>query len=292
MTMKKVILLSSVLLAVPFMMNGETQAADCVTQNCPTLGYTSASNTGNCVKCPFGNFWACPKVESCSSAYKYTCTGTNEMKPTSSPCGGKYVSCSCASGYEWKSGACSKALPKCQIGYIYYTDNTCSYNMDSTKTPKGVVVYAKSGGGGYAVETAIWPTNINSHLMKTIYYDDMPKLSLAQAKKDFTAYSPLGIPAGAAQSIIDNATEIGYALMKAGANFNDSNAIWNRMIATSTAVDSITSGGEKAIWSFRFRSTSWDVNGTVSGFETDPLGPLPIEYFDNGRINVWQGFEF
>ncbi len=61
MTMKKVILLSSVLLAVPFMMNGEALAADCVTQDCPTLGYSSLSNSGNCVKCPFGNFWACPK---------------------------------------------------------------------------------------------------------------------------------------------------------------------------------------------------------------------------------------
>ena len=291
--MRRIFLMSSVLFVAPFVFgeSGEVSAQCVATQDCASLGYTEASCPNGGIKCPFGNTWNC-KGDGCGTSYKYTCTGANQIKPISGACGGKYTSCKCASGYEWKNGTCSKALPKCQIGDIYYTDNTCSYRLDSTKTVKGVVVYVKPSGGGYAVETAIWPTNINSHLMETIYYDDMPKLSLAQAKKDFTAYPPLGIPAGAAQSIIDNATEIGYALMKAGANFNDSNAIWNRMIATSTAVDSITSGGEKAIWSFRFRSTSWDVNGTVSGFETDPLGPLPIEYFDNGRINVWQGFEF
>ncbi len=118
MTMKKVILLSSVLLAVPFMMNGETQAADCVTQNCPTLGYTEASNTGNCVKCPFGNFWACPKIEE------------------------KAV-----------LGQCTGYAKNCKIGDILNNDGTCTTNKESGKTPIGIVVYISGGSDkcGYAM---------------------------------------------------------------------------------------------------------------------------------------------
>ena len=116
--MKKVILLSSVLLAVPFMMNGETQAADCVTQNCPTLGYTEASNTGNCVKCPFGNFWACPKIEE------------------------KAV-----------LGQCTGYAKNCKIGDILNNDGTCTTNKESGKTPIGIVVYISGGSDkcGYAM---------------------------------------------------------------------------------------------------------------------------------------------
>ncbi len=289
--MRKIYLLSSVLFVTPFVLSCNVFAADCVTQDCPTLGYTSASNTGNCVKCPFGNFWACPKVESCSSAYKYTCTGTNEMKPTSSPCGGKYVSCSCASGYEWKSGACSKALPKCQIGYIYYTDNTCSYNLDSTKTPKGVVVYAKSGGGGYAV-TGPSSSAPNSYLMENHYYDNMPKLSLAEAKTNFNDYGGLGIPTGAAQSMLNNMTEVAYGLAKARfVNFEDFSWANYRSFITCTAVEPTTIGGGKAVWGFSIRLGYYTGSGSNLTFDTSGLIQIPLSAFD-GNIYMWQGFEF
>ena len=71
--LRKMRLLSSVLFVTPFVLSSNVFAADCVTQDCPTLGYTSASNTGNCVKCPFGNFWACPKIE--EKAVLGQCTG-------------------------------------------------------------------------------------------------------------------------------------------------------------------------------------------------------------------------
>ncbi len=120
--MKKVILLSSVLLAAPFMMNGKAQAADCVTQDCPTLGYTSVSNTGNCVKCPFGNFWACPKGNSSD--------GENEEKAI--------------------LGQCTGYAKKCNLGDILNSDGTCTTNKVSGKTPIAIVIYL-SGNCGEAL---------------------------------------------------------------------------------------------------------------------------------------------
>ncbi len=73
--------------------------AQCVeTQDCAALGYTDAKDTGNCLKCPFGNTWACAG-EQCDESYKYACINSNEQ-PGNDECGGKYKSCNCASGYE------------------------------------------------------------------------------------------------------------------------------------------------------------------------------------------------
>lgn len=289
--MRKLYLLSSILFVAPLMICGEVRAAECATQDCPTLGYTENSDKGGCLKCPFGNYWACPKTESCSASYKYTCTGVNQIKPLTSPCGGKYTSCNCASGYEWKNGACSKALPKCQIGYIFYADNTCSYNLDSSKTPKGVVVYTKSGGGGYAV-TGPSSSAPNSYLMENHYYDNMSKLTLAEAKTDFTSFAGLGIPAGAAQSMMNNMTEVAYGLAKAGfVNFED--FAWHnyRVFPTSTAVEPSTIGGGKAVWGFALRLDYYTGSGSNLTFETSGLTQIPLSAFDD-KLYTWQGFEF
>ncbi len=81
--------------------------AQCVdTQDCAALGYTDAKDTGNCLKCPFGNTWACAG-EQCDESYKYACINSNEQ-PGTDECGGKYKSCNCASGYEWNGTSCSK----------------------------------------------------------------------------------------------------------------------------------------------------------------------------------------
>ena len=68
--MRRIILLSTVLLATPFGMG--SYAADCATTSCQELGYTATSNKGNCLQCPFGNYWFCPESQ-CDSSYKYTC---------------------------------------------------------------------------------------------------------------------------------------------------------------------------------------------------------------------------
>ena len=96
--MRKIILsLSAALLA-----STPVWAINCqVETNCTTLGYTSSKDEGNCLKCPFGNQWACLKAD------------------TSCP--------------EDSSGS------NCNVGDILYSDKTCSTDYDSSKTPIGLI---------------------------------------------------------------------------------------------------------------------------------------------------------
>ena len=75
----------------------------------------------------------------CSSSYQYTCSGTGESG-SGTACGGLYKSCNCANGYEWNGSSCVVKVLDCEVGYIYYTDNTCSSGYDSSKTVAGIVV--------------------------------------------------------------------------------------------------------------------------------------------------------
>ena len=52
----------------------------------------------------------------CLNSYQYTCDGANETGGSSTSCGGKYQSCNCASGYEWKDGSC---VAQCDSSYQY-----------------------------------------------------------------------------------------------------------------------------------------------------------------------------
>ena len=97
--MRRIILLSTVLLATPFGM--ESYASDCATTSCQTLGYTATSNKGNCLQCPFGNYWFCPKSQ-CDSSYQYTCTGYMQS-PSGTACNGKYQECNCSNNYVWNA---------------------------------------------------------------------------------------------------------------------------------------------------------------------------------------------
>ena len=85
------------------------RAQDCAITDCSALGYTETSNRGNCLKCPFGNAWACPNI-----------------KP------------------EW--GKCNGSAQNCNIGDILYSDGTCSPQKISGKTPIAVVVYKSDDG--------------------------------------------------------------------------------------------------------------------------------------------------
>ena len=128
-------------------------------QSCAELGYKETANKGGCLKCPFGNGWYCPQ-KPCDASYQYTCTGTNEQ-PGTDNCGGKYKSCTCASGYEWKDGKCqikgailgqcTGYAKNCAIGQILNSDGTCTTNKESDKTPIGVIVYIGSDNCGYAM---------------------------------------------------------------------------------------------------------------------------------------------
>ena len=93
-------------------------------------------------------------TQQCSPNYQYTCTGTGYAGGSGTACNGKYTSCTCASGYEWKNGACQKKpaeqaewgkcngyAKNCNIGDFIFSDRTCSSQKISGKTPIAVVVY-------------------------------------------------------------------------------------------------------------------------------------------------------
>ena len=146
--MRKGLLISTMLVSVAGLEMSANVWAQCATTTCSSLGYTSNSNTGNCLKCPFGEAWSCPKI-TCPDNAKYTCSGTNITGGVGIPCNGKYAECACANGYEWKGGSCTQSA--CKIGDIFYSDKTCSSNLISGKTPIAVVVYLDGNGSGQAM---------------------------------------------------------------------------------------------------------------------------------------------
>ena len=93
-------------------------AAQCAVTDCQQLGYTSLQKCDNGLKCPFGEYWACPKVEE------------------------KAV-----------LGQCTGYAKNCAIGQILNSDGTCTTDKVSGKTPIGVVVYISDGSDkcGYAM---------------------------------------------------------------------------------------------------------------------------------------------
>ena len=163
--MRNITLLTGTILFLP--MTTMAQSINCTpSPDCASLGYTETScPDGAGVKCPWGNTWFCTE-EKCDTSYQYTCSGTGYAGGSGEACGGKYKSCTCADGYEWKNGACQKEILKpewgkcngsaknCNIGDILYSDGTCSSQNISGKTPIAVVVY-KSADGNCAQAMAL-----------------------------------------------------------------------------------------------------------------------------------------
>ncbi len=149
--------------------------AQCVdNEDCSALGYTETTNKENCLKCPFGEYYWCPK--------------------------------DCEDGYEWKDGACQPKMADCEIGSILYSDKTCSSFVIDGKIPIGVVVYADGKGHGQAVawEEIITPAGNGSYYYYPIFnsslcslindeeiVDDIPTLpsilTETEAMKDFNS---------------------------------------------------------------------------------------------------------
>ena len=168
--MRRIFLMSSVLFVAPFMFGetGEASAQCVATTDCASLGYTEASCPNGGIKCPFGSNFACPATDQsvCEKyGFKYDCKGTGYTTGIGQTCNNKYTSCTCTSGYEWKSGKCEKVntpsngtlgtctgyAKNCSIGDILNSDGTCTTDKVSGKTPIGVVVYISSAGCGQAV---------------------------------------------------------------------------------------------------------------------------------------------
>ena len=158
--MRKIFLMLGVSL---FSLEANSATQECVdAPDCTELGYTQteADCPNGAVKCP----WNTGLVFcGCGEDYQYSCNDANEIAGNSK-CGDYYTSCNCASGYEWKEGRCVSSRPKCNIGDIFYSDNTCTNaaNYNSSKTVLGVVVYVNSNGVGGQI-MAPWLLDKNSN---------------------------------------------------------------------------------------------------------------------------------
>ena len=152
--MKKYLIITTALTTICFAPEIMAQCTE--NTDCASLGYTETSCPDGGLKCPLGNYWYCPG-EQCSPDYQYTCSGTGYTGGSGETCNGKYKSCTCADGYEWKNGTCQEILKpewgkcngsakNCNIGDILYSDRTCSPQRISGKTPIAVVVYKSSDG--------------------------------------------------------------------------------------------------------------------------------------------------
>ncbi len=125
--------------------------AQCVdTQDCQTLGYTETSNSGNCIKCFFGDYWFCLEPE--------------EEKAV--------------------LGQCTGYAKNCKIGDILNNDGTCTNGKVSGKTPIAVVVYIGSDNCGQALAL-----DVNADTYWSTKYEDVPTLpnhaSADEVVKDF-----------------------------------------------------------------------------------------------------------
>ena len=89
--------------------------AQCAVTDCLQLGYTSLKSCDNGLKCPFGEYWACPKIT------------------------------------KAELGSCNGYAKNCSIGQILHSDGTCTTDKVSGKTPIGVVVYIGEEGCGQAL---------------------------------------------------------------------------------------------------------------------------------------------
>ncbi len=110
--------------------------AECTpTPDCASIGYTQTSCEGSSIKCPFDitKLYCTP----CDSAFKYDCSSSEFIGSVGTSCGGKYASCQCADNKSFINGRC---LRNCSVGMIYYSDNSCSLELDNSKTAIGIVI--------------------------------------------------------------------------------------------------------------------------------------------------------
>ena len=227
--MRSYLYLSTAVAGVMMTAGAGASLAQCVTtQNCAELGYTETScPNGTGIKCPFGDTFACTggsseiTPEQCTQlGFTHTCIGTNETGG-GELCNNKYAFCTCADGYEWKEGSCTKTIPavSCTIGTLYYSDGTCSNNLESGKTLLGVVIMEKTSiasgwimtvkpiqtgimWGGYGTDIpgltdyTSTPSDVQASCTNTTTITNHGNSSIYPAAWAAKNYSPNGTPSG------------------------------------------------------------------------------------------------
>ena len=107
---------------------------------------------------PFLLLSAFASVLYASEVWAATCTATPECaslgyKYSKEECPRGGLKCPTGDGYY-----CPTPRPKCHIGDIFYTDNTCvaAANHDTSKTVLGIVVYVNGNGVGGQIMAPWW----------------------------------------------------------------------------------------------------------------------------------------
>ena len=174
-------------------------------------------------KCPLNYEWSATALKCvCSSAFKYTCTGTGYAGGDGESCDGKYKACICAEGYSWDAATgkcllscanecslttcpspftcryeeCSKRYCKtgCTTGYDWdASTQTCnsqcsaSYKYDESNCPSSQYAHCKSWdtcGGKYTDCKALLFSN-DAQIYKTSNATYAASKDLCPGIKDF-----------------------------------------------------------------------------------------------------------
>ena len=148
---------------------------------------------------PFLLFSAFASVLYASEVLAVTCTATPECallgyKYSQEECPRGGLKCPTGDGYY-----CPTPRPKCNIGDIFYTDNTCvaASNHDNSKTVLGIVVYLNDDGVGGQIMAPWWidkdgnKSSSRVGMFWGLYMTDVPELpnltSAAEAETDFNS---------------------------------------------------------------------------------------------------------
>ena len=163
--MRKIILsLSTALLA-----STPAWAINCqVATDCATLGYNSSTNTGGCLKCPFGEKWAC----SCTPLPSET-NCPNGTTTADDGCGGARTVCkkctpiqdgnlySCPNSYVTYDNGCGGTYKQCPLkicdfrGYLYGSGDCFKSIQSGYGKLVGVIIgYADDYYGRYKITRA------------------------------------------------------------------------------------------------------------------------------------------
>ena len=159
------------------LMTNIANAACTPTPDCASIGYTETICEGASLKCPFDITKM--KCMPCDSSFRYDCAGANVTGGVGNTCNGKYASCSCSDAeYTFSNGECIG--PKCPVGYIYYSDKSCSADLDNSKTAIGIVVKGDKYIAALNVPDMRWASNTSTDVSGITNIT-----SLATAKTDY-----------------------------------------------------------------------------------------------------------
>ena len=162
-------------MTILFCLLPSTAYAECTpAPDCASIGYTETSCETTSLKCPFDTtkLYCLP----CDSSFKYDCNASNQIG-VGNTCNGKYASCSCANGYILSGNNCI-TKPNCTLGMIYYSDYTCSTELDSNKRVAGVVIKDNELIMTTEEIQMTWGTDDND-------IDSLPNLGFSDANQDY-----------------------------------------------------------------------------------------------------------